>query len=287
MALHFMRELHVMMLCVMNSIWTLIWTCLFLAFSLLIAGLLFVQVMNNYRIDYDLPADLEESIEMWFGTVGRAMLIVLEGSTGGIAWGIVHDVVRESGTRNSGLFLAVIIFFRFAFLSIVTSIFVDKAKKLGQPDEEEILLDRQEDEHKVAQKLHSMFARLDGDQDGHVSLEEIQLLCNDPSTRFFFELHGIGIKDVEAFFQELVDSRGSNNRVEISILVDACMKVKGHATSLDVQLLMAQMSSVVQAMQEVTRSLAAVERRTALGPADGSALCGPAARAHPGAAAEW
>merc|ERR1711884_559355 len=103
-AVHFMRDLHVMWLCVVNSMWTLLWTLLFLGFSLFIAALLLVQVMHIYRVEDSPPAQVTADIIDWFGTVQDDMLVVFMGTTGGMSWGVVHDVVVLSGAFNSAIF---------------------------------------------------------------------------------------------------------------------------------------------------------------------------------------
>lgn len=229
-ALRFFSELRIMMMCIVRSIMTLVWSCFFLVFILMVASLIFVQIVTSYRIDH--PDGGHEDMEKWFGSVARAMLMLFQGSTGGIDWGDLHDELTKVGEVYAFLFLLYIIFFQFAFFNIVTSIFVEKAMKLAQPDEEEQVREKYEEVKRTMNSLRNLATRLDTDQDGLISLAELEDKLRDKEVKTLFEMHGLNIIEVKSFFKMLLILEGSKS-LEIDPFVDGCIKARGSASSLD------------------------------------------------------
>merc|ERR1712241_1319406 len=106
-----------------------------MTFITLIVALTLVQLMTSFRLD-NRDHENEDSIINWFGSVQRAMVMLFQSTTGGIDWGDLYDTVALAGELPALFFLCFIVFFNFAILNIVTSIFVEKAVKLQRGEEE-------------------------------------------------------------------------------------------------------------------------------------------------------
>jgi len=257
-AFRFLTELRLMAACVMGSMISLLWATCFLFLMLMMASLVFVQSMANYRADLlenRNHSDLAEAREMErmtedFGSVTSAMLVLFEATTGGMDWGDIYDIVRKTGTMNATFFLIYIIFFLFAFFNIITSIFVDKAMKLAQPDDEALMLERREEEAQTRDSLKELIESLDVDNSGTISVDELKAISKDVRVRHKFEMLGVTVRDASVFIQTLTSLVGSNT-VDINSFVDGCMKMTGPASSLDVQTIRFQLEQVFKGVNDL------------------------------------
>merc|ERR1712190_575591 len=90
----------------------------------------------------------------------------------------------------------------------------------------------------------------DLDHDGCLSLQEFRNLMISHEFKTYFELRGIDIKDTEMFFEMLtIGSGNKNDKVQISLFVWACLRMKGVATSLDLH----SMDFELRLMHQTTR----------------------------------
>jgi len=252
-ALRFMTEFRLMANCVLGSMISLVWSCVFLLLTLMVSALMFVQSITTYRIDH--PEHNDTRLGEWFGSVPSAMLVQFMGTTGGMDWGDVYSVVQKTSNLNGIFYLSQILFFVFAFFNIVTSMFVDKAMKLAKPDEEVQMFERRQEERANAADLRRLIMEdLDLDQDGVISLEELETLALDDRVRHKFEMRGLEVKDVEVFFKTLT-AIADTDTLSIDAFVDGCMKMKGPASSLDVHALDFQLQVMSRHLSRISADL--------------------------------
>jgi len=134
--LRFFADLRLMLDCVAGSFLSLLWCFVILGFFWIIFALLFVQGIAGYMIEKgsSLTKDEKTTILDSFGSVQVAIFTLFQAISGGSDWKGFYDIVSRVGSLNAALFVFYIIFFIFAICNIVTSIFIDKAMKLAQPD---------------------------------------------------------------------------------------------------------------------------------------------------------
>mmetsp|Transcript_77163 Transcript_77163/g.223992 ORF Transcript_77163/g.223992 Transcript_77163/m.223992 type:complete len:171 (+) Transcript_77163:1610-2122(+) len=88
-----------------------------------------------------------------------------------------------------------------------------------------------------ASNLTKLFAEIDIDRTQKFSLREFRDLMNHPKLRTYLQLRGIDIKDSEAFYNMLRCIVGDVSSVDAETLVNVCLRMRGFATSIDVQTL--------------------------------------------------
>jgi len=93
-AFRFLTELRLMAACVLGSILSLFWACVFMAVLVMISALVMVEAVASYRIDdptCDGEQDPCEKLEEWFGKVRTAMFTLLQCTPeawGGAIWSV-------------------------------------------------------------------------------------------------------------------------------------------------------------------------------------------------------
>jgi len=148
-------------------------------------------------------------------------------------------------------FVLYIIFFQFAFYNIITSIFVDKAMKLAKPDDETLLMDRKKEDAAAKFQLQMVFSQLDDDNSGEISLDELSKVCEDEHMVYQLELLQIAVWDVEGFFRSLT-AVTEKDTLDMDMFVDGCMKIRGAATSLDVQSIRWQVQGLAEDVRKMS-----------------------------------
>merc|ERR1719512_154296 len=117
--------------------------------------------------------------------------------------GEVYDLIGKQSQFNKYMFQSFIVFFQMAVFNIITSIYVDKARKLGQPDDEDVIVEKLADEQHEREALMRLFATLDVDRSGQVSFEELKEGLQQPQVAQYFDIHGLKIRNVKLFFDTL------------------------------------------------------------------------------------
>lgn len=225
---------------VVGSFVSLFWSCCFLAVTLWIAALVLVQSLLNYRVHHcnspplGSEAELCDTLQETFGTVQSAMMTLFQGTTGGTDWKDIYDVVGKGGSTPKVIFLSFIIFFNFALFNIITSTFVDKALRLARSDEDLVIAERSEEEKKVENQLRELIRRLDEDESGYITIDELQKATEDERILHKFDMLGITVRDVQTFFHAL-KLHAHEDHLTVDLFVEGCMKMKGPPSSLEVQ----------------------------------------------------
>lgn len=236
--LQFFTDLRLMLDCVLGSFFALFWCIVMIVFVQYVFGLFIMQGLTDFLLENEGSADQVAQIRRLFGSVPRTVLSLFQAVTGGIDWFELHDVVGAAGSLMSATFLFYIAFFVVAAWNVITSTYVQKALKIAQPDIDSLMLEKQKKDRADARELMSLFKEMDTDGSGSISLEEFMQVVN--STRFssFLEVRGIDIKDAKLFYH-MLRSLGSMEKgkqqesVDIGILTNGCLRMKGLATSID------------------------------------------------------
>ncbi|CAE7484603.1 CACNA1H, partial [Symbiodinium necroappetens] len=178
-------------------------------------------------------ADTAE-VTKYYGTLGRSMLTLFMAISGGIDW---KDSVAPLGPMSWILdyFMGVYVFFTlFCFINVITGIFVDNAKALGETEamhqRSALALKRK----MWVKKVLALFAQLDSGQEGDLSYEEFAAEIQDERVQDCFRHLGINVENhsVDELFDLFdVDAEG---KIDQSSFEQAIRQFHGHARSIDV-----------------------------------------------------
>merc|ERR1740121_345191 len=268
-AFRFLDELRLMVSCMLGSMASLLWSSVLIMVILLIASLTFVQMVSQLQMDSPdkISADpnLKDMINAHFSSVGLAMLEIFMSTTGGREWGPLYDVVKQSGYAGAIFFVLYIVFFTFAFVNIVTSVFVDDALKRAEPDHSTLLLEKRRADKQRSEQLSKLIRQIDqesSESNGMISWDDMQALHANHEIRDCLDMAGIDISDVDSFFFTVCKITGSDN-IDIDTFVSACFQMKGGASSLDMQTVLVQMHEISVLLQNVSERLNISERLNA------------------------
>lgn len=124
-------------------------------------------------------------------------------------------------------------FFNFAVLNILTGIFMEKALHNTKPDRDSQALEQRRLEGEEAKELTRIFSELSGES-GLMTRDDFTYHMKDLDVRANLINLGLEVRDADMFFEILTAISGKDT-VQISDFVYYCSRMKGGATSIDLQ----------------------------------------------------
>jgi len=257
--LRFFRELRLMLDCVLGSVLNAIWCIAMLFFVTFIFSLLMVQGLADYLGEYTRENGVQSlddphvgEIMMWYGSVGRTLLTLFQSTTSGVDWRDCYLPLEQSSGMLSAVFL------------LFVSLFTISALKLAQPDLESLVMEHHLKDVQDAQALLDLFcSRLGCSESSSICYGQFKLLAEQHNFRTYLSARGIDIKNVEVFFRMLATASG-NSEVELKVLANALVRMKGFATAIDLQTLSFEtkitLSKHAKSVKELGRQLRRIEK---------------------------
>jgi len=139
------------------------------------------------------------------------------------------------------IFLLYVFGFQAAIFNVLTGIIVEKAVQAARPTEDEEMLHRRQTELADADELRTFCRKLDTDENGTISLIEFMSHMQHREFSDFFALRGLNIDSASKFFSMLKKVNGKEE-LDYNAFISACMKLRGEASKLDLQILTFQTS---------------------------------------------
>merc|ERR1712048_553943 len=142
-----------------------------------------------------------------------------------------------------------IFFTIFAMTNIITGIFVDEALQTGQNDCDEVIQERMRTRGIAVAQLAELFEETDTDQNGLLTVEELQSHLENEKVRAYLEAIGLTLYEVKGIFQLLdIDGDGS---LSINEFISGMTKLLGNARSADLQMSMAENKRMMETLINV------------------------------------
>jgi len=186
----------------------------------------------------DSSSDLSDAQEVHrlFGTLPLTMLSLWCAVSGGNDWMLYADalLIMDASYLYFTIFLFYTAFCVVGLFNVVTGVFVDSA--VCCRTEDEVLQSYVDDLKHMTAEIKKFFLTADADGSGTLSYKEFCSHLNNPTVKAFF--HGLEIdpEEAEIIFKILDDDK--NDEILIEEFVNGTMKLKGHATKLDMITLM-------------------------------------------------
>lgn len=235
--LEFFKELRLMAECVAGSLINAFWCMTLLFFVIYIFALLICQGLVGHLVERLGSGAQNRSVTAYYGSVFQTMITLLQSTTAGLDWRDSYHPLTSTGTVLPAIYVFFILLFTVSVWNIVTSVFIEKAMKIAKPDLDTIAVEQTvQDQHDTRHLMELLAGRALGDDDkvASMSLEEFRVLAESSKFRAYLNARSIDIKDVEVFFNMLASASGKDE-VSIHVLANACVRMKGFATSIDLQ----------------------------------------------------
>lgn len=180
-----------------------------------------------------MGTDARNSLKENCGTLLQTMYTLWKAITGGTDWENVGDPLFEVSPVVGITFILYIAFAVCALLNVVTGVFVNKALKLAEGDQDLMLIEHNKSRKEHTAAVKAVFDKADVDGNGCLSREEFAQHFDDPCVRAFFVSLDLDFDSVdpEQLF-DLLDFDG-NQMIEHEEFIYGCSVMKGVARNLD------------------------------------------------------
>jgi len=255
-------ELRMLMYSIISCIKSLVWVIAVLALMLGLFAVLFTSATGSELDDLQKRHDPKNALLLkTFGTLDRSLIELYLAMTGGTDWVVQYEAVFGLPVLYHGFFLIYITFGIYALANVITSIFLENARKSSKTDREHVIQEELQGKAQYLRDIEMIFAEMDADGNGLISRAEFQDTLNDDRVVAYFRSMKLDAREAEQMFN-LLDYDGSGE-ISYQEFVDGCWKLQGEARSLDMKIIQLEVSSLTKAVRNVQELI----HQVGLGPA--------------------
>jgi len=236
--MRFFQSFRLMVYSIVYSMTSLLWVFLLLLFVIYSFALFFLHGITDYVEASDSTGDnaVLEDINKLYGSVPDTLLSLFMGICGGVDWAELMLPLKSINVIYQLVFIFYIYFVVFGVLNVVTSLFVDSVYQVSKQDRDIVVQDELTRNKMYAHNIQMFFYEADKDSSGMLSWEEFEAHLADERVKAYFATLQLDTSQARALFMLLdVDE---TNAVEIDEFVGGCMRLKGDAKSIDVNMLL-------------------------------------------------
>jgi hypothetical protein len=195
-------------------------------------GCLFTQSVAIFlSTTPEAAPEIKETLLAYWGSVSLAMDTLYQASTSGDGWRFAAQPLWEISWYAYALFLIYIAFFLFVVVNTLTSLIIEATITNAAKESHQVIQDEYKKKAAYVNKFKELYANLDADHSGDISLSELSRYLTDPALLAFMESLEIDASDIEQFFAAV--SGDGELSVDVETFVVGCMKLKGNARSMD------------------------------------------------------
>lgn len=233
----------------------MLYAILYLFSLIIIQGVVTALLMSHQESPgYDITDEQADRAQELYGGIFACMLTLYKASTGGDDWGEAYELASLGGLAYSITFLFYIAFFTFAVFNILTGVFVENVIANKVPDNHAVINDWHRRMKDHVQAVKDLFHLFDQDGSGKISWDEFQSHIGTEEVQAFLDAVDLHVQDAEMFFK-ILTRLTEVQEVDMESFVEGCLRIKGQASSLDVQAILYQNSVILKTVHRVRQDL--------------------------------
>lgn len=243
------HSFRILVLSIVASWTSLLWCFLVVVFIIYMFAIFFLQGVAEHLQDSDPTSggpvgddDSAAVLREYYGTVFRAMVTLFKTISGGVDWGDAVKPLTDVSWLYEPIFLLYLFFMYFGVLNVMIGAIVANTAEISTKDRQAVIKQEISRLTEYARKVRTFFSEADTDQSGLLSWEEFELYLADPHVKAYFQALELDVSQAHVLFKLLdVDE---SNQVGLEEFFDGCMKLKGGARSIDVNMLLYESGKV-------------------------------------------
>jgi len=259
------QSLRVMIFAILRSLDALVWVLAVLFFFMYMFAMLFMYSAEKEFDDHLESCPLSECLaleeppecttvcarltwlETHFGTLQRVIVTLFQSITGGLDWGEVYDIWMEIGWILGAAFIVYIYFMVFLVLNVVIGTVVDVTSGVSKRDHDSVVAEEMSKLKEYTRDIKDFFETADKDKSGQLSYDEFSKYLQEDKVKAYFRALDLDSRQAHVLFT-LLDCNESGE-VGYSEFLDGCLRLKGEARNLDMNLVIYQLQHLLQRMQ--------------------------------------
>jgi len=278
---HFFRELRMMVVCIFNSLMSLIWAMTLLvtvtyvfailcsqgastylreanpadaSVDVIVAGV--AEVAGAYQTNFLSPNGLRQQLTVHFDSLLRAMLSLLMSVTGGMDWYQVAKPLMNMSYIYFAAFVFYVLLIVLCIMNVLSALFVEMALQIKDRD---LLIQAELAKIDAFLKdMRDLFDEVDVDGNGVVTRTELALYMKNERVMAYFGGQGLDMSDVGLMF-DLLDS-SHDGTIGLPEFLLGTLRLKGGARCIEVMRLF-------QALDHIRKELSTIQQKMLIEPA--------------------
>jgi len=234
-AVRAIQSLRLFILSIFASGLSLIWCALIISVIVYFFAVCFLNGVTEYFRDGAHNAEEEAMMVHMYGSVWLAMVTLFMCISGGVDWRDAMDPLMKVHWFYEPTFVGFIFFMFFGVLNIVVGAFVTATAEISKKDRALLVSSEMESSKAYTKKIREFFAEADLDMSGMLSWDEFETHLKNPKVSAYFASLELDVSNAHRLFR-LLDVDGSNE-VGLDEFLEGCMRLKGQARSIDVNIL--------------------------------------------------
>lgn len=231
-------SLRLVVFAILGSMTSLFWCFFLVAFLIYIFAVLvlYAAVQHFESAGTQVDDALTSEVKYYYGGVYKTMSALFMAISGGLDWAELLSPITDMSVYYGPIFIAYIFFMYFGVLNVVVSAFVATTADVASRDIEAVVRLEIEKVGTYMRKARQFFREADLDRSGTLSWEEFESHLQHPKVKAYFQTLDLDVTQAHIVF-ELLDVDGSN-QVTVDEFLEGCMRLKGQARSVDVNMLL-------------------------------------------------
>merc|ERR1712228_84108 len=256
------QSLRVMIFSIFKSLDALGWVLVVLLFFQYIFAMIFMHGTIGYfethlddggealsleeKLFWDTSQDHIDYMKTSWSSIDRALLTLFESITGGRDWGEVFYSLEKVGMAYGICFLVYVYFMVFLVLNVVIGTVVDVTTSVAARDRDRLVDNEMANLKDYSENIKTFFVQADADKSGQLSWVEFREHLEDNRVKAYFQTLDLDIRKAHTLFKLL--DRNDNGEVGIEEFLDGCLRLKGQAKSLDINLVIYQLELLTKSL---------------------------------------
>ncbi|CAK0846279.1 unnamed protein product [Prorocentrum cordatum] len=228
----YLRDMRIMVSMLCSALVPLAWIICIIGLLCMTVAIFFTDGASGFlRERGAIGAPIEdERLRHYYGDLFRSICTLYMSITGGVDWEDVVIPLERVSVLYVMCFYVFIAFSTFAMLNVVTwwRIFIDSTIQRSKNDREFIIHNELEGKREFVRTMDALFAELDYDQRGEISVDDLQKHLKVPKVDAYFRTMDLDIGQVKKFFTLLDDSDKSGTISREEFIV-GCSRLRGDA----------------------------------------------------------
>jgi len=241
-AMHVFHDFRLLVYSILAGATSLFWCLVVLTFIIYMFAIFFMngvtqhflELGSNYGPEDTHVIDLKEM----YGSVPKTIVTLFKTISGGADWGDALKPLEDMHHPELYVFMFIVyIFFMFfGVLNVVIGAFVATTSEVALRDREACVKSEMDHLKDYSKRIRTFFQEADTDRSGNLSWEEFSRHLSNKKVQAYFQSLELDVSQAHVLFR-LLDVDDSD-QVALDEFFDGCMRLKGQARSMDVNMLL-------------------------------------------------
>eukprot|EP00930_Biecheleria_cincta_P071786 TRINITY_DN59251_c0_g1_i1.p1 TRINITY_DN59251_c0_g1~~TRINITY_DN59251_c0_g1_i1.p1 ORF type:complete len:706 (-),score=128.07 TRINITY_DN59251_c0_g1_i1:44-2161(-) len=250
------QSLRLLAFSIIESMASLMWCFVVVLVVIYLFAIFILSGVTEHMRDVPSTADTQKLEEFWGGGY-RAMVSLFMSISGGADWQDLLSPLREIDWFYEPIFMFYIFFMLLGVLNVVVATFVENTAQVARNDKDATVKAELQRVKEYSSSIKKFFHEADYDKSGQLSWDEFESYLQNDSVKAYFQTLELDVSEAHVLFKLLA---GEDDEVSSEEFIDGCMRLKGRARSVDVNLLIYQTERMIDKMMQSQEAITAISQ---------------------------